>query len=252
MVQTDNDTSSGSVVLLPGLMCDHAFWQPLLEALPGSMHGQVVDYGDADSLTAMAQAALATAPARFSLAGHSMGGRVALEVARLAPSRIDRLVLMDTGYLPLADDEAGEAEKAGRMALVDVARAQGVRAMCAQWVQAMVHPDRLADAGLMEAITQMFERKSAGRFARQQNALLTRPDGRPVLASLTLPCLLLCGRQDGWAGVAQHEAMQALAPHARLSVIEDAGHMVLMERPQATSHAITQFLAPAQAPEARC
>ena len=226
-------------------MCDEAFWQPFTSRVPDflpALRCQVVDYGEADSITAMAQAVLADAPPYFALAGHSMGGRVAMEVMRLAPLRVQKLILMDTGFLPRAAGDAGDAERAGRMALVELARTEGVRAMCAQWVKAMVHPDRLVDVALMESITAMFARKSAERFARQQQALLTRPDASPVLAGLTVPSLLLCGRQDGWANVAQHTAMQALAPHASLAVIEEAGHMVLMERPEATLQAIRNFL----------
>ncbi len=219
-------------------MCDGAFWQSLADTLPS----QVVDYGNANSITAMAEAVLAVAPASFVLAGHSMGGRVALEVARLAPDRVQKIMLMDTGYLPRQPGAAGDTEKAGRMALIDVARGQSVRAMGQEWVKGMVHPDRLNDAPLINAILTMFERKTAERFARQQHALLTRPDASPVLAALRVPTLLLCGRQDSWASVAQHTAMQVLAPHAQLSVIEDAGHMVLMERPEATVQAIHQFL----------
>jgi pimeloyl-ACP methyl ester carboxylesterase len=223
-------------------MCDQTFWQSLPPALPKSIHCEVVDYGNADTLTAMAEAVLAAAPASFALAGHSMGGRVALEVARMASHRIEKLVLMDTGYLPLAAGDKGEAERAGRMALLDIARSRGVRAMCEQWLKGMVHPDRTGDTALIESIIQMFERKSVKIFARQLNALLTRPDASPVLAGLRMPCLLLCGRQDSWANPAQHEAMRALAPHAVMSVIEDAGHMVLMERPEATAQAIKEFL----------
>jgi pimeloyl-ACP methyl ester carboxylesterase len=126
--------------------------------------------------------------------------------------------------------------------LLDIARQQGVRAMGQEWVKGMVHPDRLNDAPLIDAILNMMERKTAERFARQQNALLTRPDASPVLAALRVPTLLLCGRQDSWANVAQHTAMQVLAPHAQLSVIENAGHMVLMERPEATVRAMRDFL----------
>lgn len=222
-------------------MCDAAFWQPLAGTLPC----QVVDYGDANSITAMAEAVLAVAPASasgFALAGHSMGGRVALEVARLAPERVQKIILMDTGYLPRLPGPAGDTEKAGRMALLDVAMRQSVRAMGKEWVKGMVHPDRLSDTPLIDAILTMFERKTADRFARQQNALLTRPDASPVLTALRVPTLLLCGRQDSWASVAQHTAIQVLAPHAQLSVIEDAGHMVLMERPEATIQVIHQFL----------
>ena len=229
--------------MLPGLMCDHAFWQPLLERLPPGQQGLVVDYGDAGSITGMAQAALAQAPESFALLGHSMGGRVALELMRQAPDRVTRLVLMGTGFKPFAGGEAGAAERAGRMHLVELARREGVRAMCGEWVRAMVHPDRLADADLLADIYQMFERKTAERFALQQQALLARPDAAPVLQSLALPTLVLCGRQDSWSNVAQHEAMAALAPGARLAIIEDAGHMVLMERPEATVRALLEFLA---------
>ena len=222
-------------------MCDGTFWQTLSDTLPC----QVIDYDDADCITAMAEAVLAAAPAGssdFALAGHSMGGRVALEVVRLAPERVQKIILMDTGYLPRQPGPAGDTEKAGRMALLDVAHQQGVRAMGKEWVKGMVHPDRLNDAPLIDAILAMFERKTADRFARQQHALLTRPDASPVLTALRVPTLLLCGRQDSWASVAQHTAMQALTPHAQLSVIEDAGHMVLMERPDATLQVLHQFL----------
>jgi pimeloyl-ACP methyl ester carboxylesterase len=241
---------SKPLLLLPGLMCDHSFWQPLIESPAAQSAGlacQVVDYGDADSLPAMAQRALDVAPPRFALAGHSMGGRVALEVVRLAPARVQQLIVMDTGYLPLAVGEAGERERAGRMALLELARTQGVHVMCAEWVQGMVHPQRVSDSSLMAAIAQMFARKSADRFALQQHALLTRPDPVPVLASLAalgLPTLFLCGRQDAWSTPAQHEAMQHIAGGtSRLCVVENAGHMVLMERPAETVQALLQFLA---------
>jgi pimeloyl-ACP methyl ester carboxylesterase len=223
-------------------MCDGAFWAPWQSALPIGVTCHVVDYGEANTITAMAEAALAMAPPQFSLAGHSMGGRVALEVVRLAPGRVRQLILMDTGYLALAPGEKGETEKAGRMNLMAVARNDGIRAMCQQWVKGMVHPARVDEAALVNPIIEMFARKSAGRFECQQHALLDRPDATAVLCGLTMPTLLLCGRQDAWAGVAQHEAMQALARHASLAVIEDAGHMVLMERPQPTIDALNEFL----------
>ena len=61
-------------------------WQPLADTPPC----QVKNYGDADSITAMADIALAATPASFVLAGHLDGGRVALEVARLAPKLVEK------------------------------------------------------------------------------------------------------------------------------------------------------------------
>ena len=71
------------------------------------------------------------------LAGHSMGGRVALEVMRLAPERVERLALLDTGVHPLAQGEAGAKEKAGRMALLSHAQRAGMRAMGTMWARPM-------------------------------------------------------------------------------------------------------------------
>jgi pimeloyl-ACP methyl ester carboxylesterase len=236
------------LVLVPGLMCDSAVWAPLVPALQASRQvGAVVlvEHGGCDSLVGMAQRLLESAPARFALAGHSMGGRVALEVCRLAPERVSHLALLDTGHAPLAAGEAGQQEAHKRHVLLQLARDRGVRAMAAQWVQGMVHPDRL-DTGLIEQILDMFERKSADDFELQIRALLGRPDAAPVLQSLSMPTLVLTGRQDSWANVAQHEAMHRLiGPKAAavLEVIEESGHMVPMERPAELTRALLRWLA---------
>ena len=105
-----------NLVLVPGLMCDHSAWDPMLEGLRPVACCQIIDHGQARSLVVMAQQFLALATPRFALAGHSMGGRVALEVMRLAPERVTHLSLMDTGYLPKVPGSVGEAEVAKRMA----------------------------------------------------------------------------------------------------------------------------------------
>ncbi len=231
------------LLLVPGLMCDHAVWAPLLPALTAQRPCAVVDHGDADSLPEMARRMLRDAPPRFALAGHSMGARVVLEALRQAPGRITRVALLDTGYLARAAGSAGEDEARKRHALLAIARRDGVRAMAREWVQGMVHPARLRDAALIETILAMFERKSADTFERQIRALLNRPDASEVLRSLQLPVLILCGRQDGWAPVAQHEAMHALAGGSVLSVVEEAGHMAPMERPEAVADGLGAWLA---------
>ena len=232
-----------TLLLVPGLMCNEAVWAPVIPLIASAAHCQVVDHGSANSLVQMAQQLLRTAPDRFALAGHSMGARVALEVYRQAPERVTRIALLDTGYLPLATGEAGQAEKDKRAQLLHIAQNQGVRRMASAWVQGMVHPARLSDAALIEAIVAMFERKSAAIFEAQIAALLARPDARPVLQSLNVPTLIACGDQDLWAPLAQHQAMQALAPQARLTVFADAGHMAPMEQAQAVAQALRDWLA---------
>lgn len=233
---------SDPLVLLPGLACDHAVWNGVVAALP-TVETQIIDYGNADSLAAMAAIALAEAPPQFALAGHSMGGRVALEVIRQAPARVTRVALLNTGFRALADGEAGEREVAGRMRLVELAKAEGTAAMARDWVQGMVHPDRQQDAPLIDAIVDMMARKTPAQFEAQIRALISRPDATPVLSSLRIPCLLLSASHDDWSPLAQHEQMAEFARHSRVDAIPDAGHMAPMERPTAIAAELRAWLA---------
>lgn len=231
-----------TLMLLPGLMCDAAVWEQQVAALKGKANCLIPAWGQRDSLTAMAHQVLAEAPTEsFSVAGHSMGGRVALEVMRLAPQRVERLALLDTGTHPLAAGEAGEKEKAGRMALLKIAQEQGMRPMAAQWARGMVHPDQL-DTPLFEAVLDMLERSNPQQFAAQIQALLNRRDAAPQLPGIHCPTLVLCGREDSWSGPAQHEAMAAAISHAQLVIVEHCGHMCTMEQPQAVSVALAGWL----------
>ncbi len=234
--------SCETLVLLPGLMCDRAVWEPQIAALEG-VRCVVVDYGGADSLAAMAQRALEAAPPRFALAGHSMGGRVALEMLRGAPERITRVALFDTGYQARPEGQAGQAEASQRLGLLELARTQGMRAMGREWVQGMVHPERLWDEPLVESILEMIERKTPEIFAAQIGALLSRPSAEGVLRAIGCPTLIGCGRQDLWSPLARHEAMARLVPGARLEIIENSGHMVTMERPEQVRSALCLWLA---------
>ncbi|MFC6673451.1 alpha/beta fold hydrolase [Marinobacterium aestuariivivens] len=106
----------------------------------------------------------------------------------------------------------------------------------------MVHPSRLDDSELVNDILAMIERKTPEIFAAQIVALLHRPDATAQLGEIDCPTLLLCGREDCWSPLARHEEMASLIPGSRLEVIEDAGHMSTMERPQAVTSAIRDWL----------
>jgi pimeloyl-ACP methyl ester carboxylesterase len=235
-------TERPHLVLLPGLVCDAAVWQPQIDALREQAQCHVVDYGTRNSLRAMAEHALATAPAQhFALAGHSMGGRVAFEVMRLAPQRVTHLALMDTASHPLPEGDAGAAEKAGRLALLDLARSEGMRVMGRRWGVPMVHPDHV-DTPMFDALLDMIERCTPQIFEAQIQALLTRPDAAPLLATIRCPTLLLCGRDDQWSPPSRHEAMRDAIFGSKLVVLEQCGHMCTLERPEAVSNALAGWL----------
>jgi pimeloyl-ACP methyl ester carboxylesterase len=225
-----------TLYLLPGLLCDETVWEAQIDAFSARADVRVPDYGAADRITEMARIALKDAPARFSLVGHSMGARVALEVLRMAPERIERLALLDTGVHGVKPDE-----RAKRMRLVTLAREQGMDALCDAWLPPMVHPDRRDDPALMAPLCDMVKRSTAARFAAQIEALLNRPDTEGPLASIRCPLLIGVGRQDEWSPVSQHEDILARAGSGRLVVFENAGHMAPCEAPEAVNAALLEW-----------
>ena len=170
-----------------------------------------------------------------------MGGRVALEVFRQAPERVLGLALLDTGSAPLAGGEHGAKERAGRLALLDQARREGMRAMGRVWARGMVHPDHV-DKPLFDALLDMLERSSVEQFDAQVRALLGRPDARPLLPQITCPTLLLCGRDDAWSPPERHAEMQREIAGSTLEIIEHSGHMSTVEQPAAVSAALARWL----------
>jgi pimeloyl-ACP methyl ester carboxylesterase len=231
-----------TLVLLPGLACDDTVWQAQWPVLQGHARCWVPPPAVHHTIGAMAEAVLRDAPAeRFALAGHSLGGRIALEVLRRAPQRVLRLALLDTGTHPRPAGATGEAERAQRMDLVDLARREGMRAMGLRWSPPMLHPSRVGTP-VHDAVLAMIEAQSVERFAAQQQALLDRPDAAPLLPGIGCPTLVLCGREDSWSPPARHEEMAACIPGARLVLVDDCGHMCTMEQPAVLTGALLDWL----------
>jgi pimeloyl-ACP methyl ester carboxylesterase len=228
-----------TIYLLCGLLCDDVVWDAQAKALARDYDVRVVSflYGE-DSLAAMAERVLADAPSTFALAGHSMGGRVALEVYRRAPERVERLALLDTGYEGVV---AGEADKRG--VLVDQAQREGVDSIAAAWGLPMLAPGRRSDPVLVKEVVDMVGRMTPAIYAAHTRALLGRPDASEVLRSVACPALVLCGRQDGWSPPERHERMAGLMPRPPLlRLVDDCGHMSMMEQPQAVLDALREWL----------
>jgi pimeloyl-ACP methyl ester carboxylesterase len=225
------------VFLLPGLLCDEAIWRSQARLLSESHDVRVPHFFGYDSIPAMARAVLSMAPERFSLAGHSMGGRVAIEIMNQAPQRVERLALLDTGVHGVRPTERG-----ARQELVDLAFSEGMEALAARWLPPMLAPDRVGDVAMVEEITAMICRATPLVFARQVRALLTRPSAKSVLSRIACPVQVIVGRQDNWSPVAQHEEIVAAVRGAKLSVIEDCGHMAPLEQPQAVGDILAGWL----------
>ena len=226
-----------ALILIPGLLCDATVWKEQIGAF-ASTHEVIVPILDGlDSIPDMAAAVLERAPPEFSLAGHSLGGRIALEAIRQAPARVTRLALLDTGVHPCA---AGEPER--RRELLSIAFAEGMRAVARAWLPPMVHPRRHRDVTVMGPLEAMVERRTPASFRNQVEALHNRPDAGPMLASIRCRTLVLCGREDGWSPLAQHEQIAAAIGGSVLAVIDECGHMAPFERPAEVTRELCRWL----------
>ncbi len=226
------------LVLLSGLLCDEIIWADVADRLADIADIRIIAFAGFTSIGAMAEHVLALAPAEFALAGHSMGGRVALEVVRRVPQRVTRLALLNTGAHPLRSDE-----REGRNRLVRLARERGMSAVAAEWLPPMMGSSQTRSAGLMRRLTAMVERATPESFAAQINALLERPDAEAVLPTISVRTLLLSGTADTWSPLSQHRDMLRSVPHARLVGIEGAGHMAPIEQPDAVARELREWLA---------
>ncbi len=229
-------TEKITVVLVPGLLCDEFVWTRVVSALQGRIPVTVADLSTQDSLTTMAKDTLDACPGGLFVAGHSMGARVAMEMARLEPERVKRLALLDTGIHPL---KKGEPDK--RAEIVSFAHEKGMTALAKRWLPGMVHHDRTGDQALMAGLTAMVERMNPDIHERQIRALVTRPDASEYITSIPCPTLLAVGRQDQWSPVSQHENMLRLMPNAALTVIEDAGHFSPVEQPETVAELLADW-----------
>jgi pimeloyl-ACP methyl ester carboxylesterase len=230
-------TPKPPLLLLCGLLCDETVWSDIPRRLASIADVSVVSFCGFSSIEAMAEHVLQTAPPRFAVAGHSMGGRVALELMRVAPQRISALALLNTGVHAVRD-----GEPQGRVHLLRLALQHGMGALAREWLPPMMGSDAARTAELMPRLMAMIERCSVANYADQNRAMLQRPDALAVLPTIAVPTLLLSGSADIWSPVSQQETMRRRIPHATLFEIHAAGHMAPVERPDAVSLALREWL----------
>lgn len=224
------------IVLIPGMMCDARLWAPQMPALARRpvLHAPCTEH---DDMAALAADALAAAPPRFALAGLSMGAIVAMEVLRQAPERVDRLALLDTN--PSAETPEVRARREPQ-----VARALNgeLRAV----MRDEMKPHYLADGPDRQAILDLCMEMALALgpevFARQSRALAGRRAQEETLAAFRGPALVLTGAEDRLCPRHRHELMHRLMPQSCLAVIDGAGHLPTLEKPQETTAALIRWL----------
>ena len=225
------------LVLLPGLLYDAALWWHQIETLADIADIIVPDLTIEDQVGAAVRRVLGSAPEEFAVAGLSMGGYIALEIMRQAPDRVTRLALLDTSARPDTQEKIKF-----RQELIELARIGQFKGVTPRLLPKLIHPERMADAELVESILAMADRVGRDAFFRQQRLIMNRPDSRHDLSLIHCPTVVVCGRQDGLTPLADSEEMAEKIPRGKLVVIEDCGHLSTMERPRVVSAMLRYWL----------
>ena len=225
------------LLLVPGLASSARIYVPVIPALWRFGPVMIANHIRDDSMAAIAARVLAEAPPRFALAGHSMGGYIALEIMRQAPERVARLALINTQARP----DTPEAT-ARRRALMERARRGELRAVREESFPELVHPSRRDDADILKLVHAQDEDVGIEGYLRQQTAIIARVDSRPTLSAIRCPTLVLTGDADNTIPNAFSKEMADAIAGARLVILERCGHLPQAEQPEATVRALTEWL----------
>ena len=225
------------ILLIPGLGASPRSYAPVMPALWRFGPVTVANHIRDDNMGAIARRILAEAPPRFALAGHSMGGYIALEIMRQAPDRVAKLALINTQARP--DTPEASERRRGQMAR---ARAGELRAVLDEGFPGFVHPSRHEDAALRQLVRDMGDDIGAEAFIRQQTAVMGRVDSRPSLAWIKCPTLVLTGDADNTIPNTLSKEMADGIHGAKLVILDNCGHLPQPEQPQATAATLVEWL----------
>ena len=224
-----------SILLVPGYMADETLWDDVADGL--AQFGPVVhaDLRHDPTIEAMAARVLANAPDAFILVGFSMGGYVAREIARLAPGRVRALVLIATSTradTPSLRQSRGTVGKA--------AASVSFSGLSKTAIATSLHPKEAANEALIERVRAMGVRLGGEVFRRQ--SAIVRTGDRERLHEIRCPTLIVAAGQDRLRSREESEEMHAGIPGSELAVIEDSGHMLPIEAPQALLAIVAPWL----------
>ena len=223
-------------VFIPGLLCTEWLFHGQADIAPGT--AVFADTCQHDTITGMAEAALAQTSGQLVPIGLSMGGYVALEMARLAPARISAMALFSTNCR-----QDNDAQRAYREQAIRLAQQDGFRGVTRQFLGKFLSPRALADTALVDGVLAMAADIGRVTFARQQHAILGRRAQHDTLASLNVPLLIVCGIRDTLTPPALSQEMADLAPHADLRLLPDVGHLSTLEAADACRDALLDLMA---------
>ena len=225
-----------TILLLPGNMCDERMWSGIVPEL--QEWRVVTPVPTQDNIAGMAQACLDAHPGRLIPIGFSMGGIVALALAKAAPERVAAIGLIDTNAGADLPERAAMRPRQQR----DV-QAGGLQRIVVEELQPKYFAaENRSDERLLALVLDMALALGPEVFVRQSEALRTRPDQQDVLPLLEVPSFLACGVEDQLCPPQLHQELAEGARAGELHIVPGAGHMLPLERPEELARLLKRWL----------
>jgi pimeloyl-ACP methyl ester carboxylesterase len=225
------------LVLVPGLLCSARLYAPQVAALWPFGPVTVADHRHDDDIGAVAARILSEAPPRFALAGLSLGGYIAFAMLRLAPERIARLALLNTSARPDTPEQT-----AARHVFITMAESGRLDEVTDTLTKVYLHRNRESDEALKGIVRAMAADTGPQAFVRQERAIISRPDSRPLLPNISCPTMVLVGDGDELTPPELAKEIAGSITAAQLVVVPDCGHLSTLEKPDAVNAALAEWL----------
>mgnify|MGYP000455463321 CR=1 FL=1 len=227
---------STPILILPGTLCTGAMFKQQIAHLSQCCDEiDVVQFSTENTLADMAQKVIQVANDRAcAIIGFSMGGIVAMEVARTRPDIIAKLALINSNsHADLPERKVARAAQIARV------RNGGL----AQLVSETLLPNYLytANPAHETLITEMALSLGAACFEAQVTAIEDRPDSLSVLQALDTNLLIIGGEDDKVCPASHQQAMYQATPTSQLVLLEQCGHFSPLEQADDVSRLLSQW-----------
>ena len=189
-----------------------------------------------DSISKMADKAveMISRESGAAIIGFSMGGMVAMEIARRAPELIKKLALLNSNcHADLPDRHSA------RLRHLKQAKTKGMESVIRQhYLDRYLH-QQTTDAGNL--IINMAGEIGVDCFEAQIKALASRPDSTTTLSAIKCPTLIMGAQQDQLCPPSEQLRMQAMVEHSDLQILESCGHFSTLEKQDEVNKALLNW-----------
>jgi pimeloyl-ACP methyl ester carboxylesterase len=247
------DAALPTVVFIHGAQNDHSVWvlqtryfahhgfSVLAVDLPGHGRSKGAPLSSVEALSDWLLGLLdAAGVQKAALIGHSMGSLIALETSFRAPDRIDKLAMVGTAYPMKVSDMLLDASKNDEQSAIDMVNIWSHTSIAHK--PSCPGPGFWVMGGSQRLMQRISDQNPAQVFHTDFSACNAYANGEAAAQAVTCPTLLLLGKRDMMTPPKATAALTKAIPHCRIVQIEDCGHALMAEQPDAVLETLFAFM----------